>query len=202
MQSFSSSYRSDRPGGQSSAFGATQTVDERKRALNALIQQADTVPLTTLFKHYGLRIDHYTNKLICPFLKHKNGQESTPSFKYYPDNNTFWCFGCQTGRTPTDFVAQMEGLSRPKAAHRILELYASEADDSIATVELPNYSERLQLLMEFSNFIREQMQANLDDPSMITHLESITFVFDKMIQKHTLDNEALQILITKLKGKV
>lgn len=186
----------------SSPSGSSQADVERKQRLNALIQQADTVPLITLFRHYGIRFDSYTNKLICPFTKHKNGQESTPSFRFYPDNNSFWCFGCQTGRSSTDFVANMEGISRPQAARRILELYASEVSEDLVAIQQPNYSERLGILMDFANHIREQLQANKDDPTMVTYLEGITEVFDKMNQEYALSNSSLRVLADKLKSKV
>jgi hypothetical protein len=202
MYSLPNPIRSYRPSGISSSGGSSQTDLERKRELNALIQQANSVPLLTLFRHYGIRFDAYSNKLICPFTKHKNGRENSPSFKFYPETNTFWCFGCQTGRSSTDFVANMEGISRPKAASRILELYASEVSEDLVDVKQPNYSERLGILMDFSNHIREQLQANKDDLTMIAYLESIAEVFDKMNQKHPLDNSSLQSLADKLKSKI
>lgn len=168
-----------------------------------LIKRADTVSLITILKHYGYRIDAQNRKLICPFSKHKNGREGTPSFQYYPDTNTFWCFGCKTGRGPTDFIANKEGISTVKAAFKILEFYGSEASsDGIEIDQVANYSERLEILMEFSNFIRERIQLCQDNAAMLAQIEQITFSFDKMNEKHTLDNSALRRFMLELKTKV
>ena len=96
----------------------------------------------------------------------------------------------------------MEGISRPQAARRILELYASEVSEDLVAIQQPNYSERLGILMDFANHIREQLQANKDDPTMVTYLEGITEVFDKMNQEYALSNSSLRVLADKLKSKV
>src|ERR1700684_4389287 len=75
-----------------------------------LIKKANSVPLPTILKHYGHHIDAYNRYIICPFSFHKGGRENGGSFCYYPDTNTFWCFGCKTGTTPVSFVSNKENL--------------------------------------------------------------------------------------------
>src|ERR1700722_7817019 len=73
-----------------------------------LINKANSVPIGYLLKHYGVRIDPYSNKAICPFKAHKNGRENTASFKVYEETNTFKCFGCGRGGKLTHFVCEMD----------------------------------------------------------------------------------------------
>lgn len=179
------------------------TADD-KQYFKKLIKKADSVSLPLILKHYNILIGPSNRKIICPFgNKHKNGRDNSPSFYYYPDTNTFWCFGCKTGTGCTDFVANLENISQVKAAYKILESYSSDVavDDLESNIEI-NYSERLDIMMDFSNFIREFIQANLDDNYALTFIEKISFIFDKMNEKHTLDNNALKTLVVKLKLKV
>jgi hypothetical protein len=169
-----------------------------------LIRKANTVPLPLILKQYGYFIDAQNRKLICPFPKHKNGRENTPSFQYWPDTNTFFCFGCRAGSKTTDFVVNKEGITAVKAATKILELYGAEASsDDVGLNQTINYSERLEILMEFSNFIREALQNNLQNPKEFTYIENmIAFSFDKMNELHSVDNEALRRFMIELKSRI
>lgn len=50
----------------------------------------------------------------CPFHQEKNG-----SCTFFPDTNSFYCFGCGAGGDGVDFVAQLHGL-RPIEAARMI----------------------------------------------------------------------------------
>jgi hypothetical protein len=164
----------------------------------ALIKKANSVPLPIILKHYGYHIDPQNRYIVCPFPFHKGGRESSSSFCYYPDSNTFWCFGCKTGTTPVSFLSNKEGLSFLQAAIKILQCYGSERSIEVVN-ELPNYSERLSILMEFANFIRQSLCSN---PTALEQIELIAFAFDKMNERYSLTNEALQSLVMELKSKV
>lgn len=182
--------------------GNTGSLASNKQLYKNLIAKANSVSLSIILKHYGYRIDTQNRKIICPFHFHKNGKEGTPSFQYYPDTNTFWCFGCKVGTGATDFVASKEGISIFRAAHKIIESYASEI--SITDSEIDSslrYSERLEILMEFSNFIREHLQSKMYSFDDVSNVEKITFSFDKMIEYHTIDNDALRRLVFELKSR-
>src|ERR1017187_8157556 len=86
-----------------------------------LIEKANTVPITKVFKLYGVHIDEHNVKACCPFLFHKKGRENSPSFVYYAATNSFRCFGCNTGSPyahAVEFVAAFEGISKVDAAHK------------------------------------------------------------------------------------
>lgn len=45
--------------------------------------------------------------------------EKTPSMKYYPDQNKWWCFSCNQGGDAIDFVMKIEGLDFIGAVKRL-----------------------------------------------------------------------------------
>ena len=47
---------------------------------------------------------------LCPF----HG-EKTPSFNVYPDNGSFYCFGCHTGGDVITFIRKIENLDYMEA---------------------------------------------------------------------------------------
>ena len=44
----------------------------------------------------------------CPFPNH---DDLNPSFVFYPETNTCWCFGCSRGGSVIDLVAISQGCS-------------------------------------------------------------------------------------------
>jgi len=53
---------------------------------------------------YGLKIRG--NKARCPFHA-----DTDPSLKFYPNTNSFYCFGCQEGGDIITFIGLMEELN-------------------------------------------------------------------------------------------
>lgn len=200
MHLLPSETRSDGDGKTRSQIGSSQPIiEDSKQYYKRIIGQANTVPLPIIFAHYGYRLDN-KNKLHCPF--HGNGKENTPSFQYYPDTASFFCFGCKASSRSVDFVSRKEGCSVSRAAHLILEGFSSEI--SLDDIDLPitqNYSERLSIMIDFANFIRGRLELNKGNIEMVEHIERIAFSFDKMNERHTLDNNALLLLVEELKNK-
>lgn len=168
-----------------------------------LINRSNTVPLTRVFKHYGIRVDEYNRKITCPFKSHKDGRESSPSFYYYPDTNSFRCYGCGVGHQYAhgcEFMAAMEGISRVKAAYKILDLFSADVDnDGILTKH--DFSERLEIMMDFSNTVREFRQFHMDAESQ-KFIEDMCWVYDQHNLKRDNNNDALRRIIEQLKEKI
>lgn len=166
-----------------------------------LINRANTVPLKKIFKHYRLRLDENNKKIVCPFSFHKGGRESSGSFYFYPQTNTFWCFGCKTGVAGCDLVAGLENCGKVKAAIKILELFDSDADDD-NIFDKQNFSQKLEIMMEFSNLVRKFLHENIDNKSRV-FIEHICSVYDELNLKHKdLSNEALRHVVDQLKEKI
>lgn len=64
-------------------------------------------------RHYGLEVNR-SGFCPCPFH-----HERTASLKLYPAAKGFYCFGCHTGGSVIDFVAQLYGLDALGAVRRL-----------------------------------------------------------------------------------
>ena len=69
---------------------------------------------------------------LCPFHN-----ERTPSFHIYPENNSFFCFGCGAGGSAYNFVMRMERLDFVEAVKALsqrvgMQLPEDNYDDSLA----------------------------------------------------------------------
>lgn len=64
-------------------------------------------------RHYGFQPNH-AGFIPCPFH-----HEKTASLKLYPGEGGFYCFGCHTGGSVVDFVAQLYGLDALGAVRRL-----------------------------------------------------------------------------------
>ena len=166
-----------------------------------LIYLANSVSIIRLFKHYGVRLDEHHLKVTCPFKSHKGGRENTASFLYYPHTNSYFCFGCRVGNRTCDFVAEMDGCTRTKAAQKILTLFGTETD-SDNVLNRPDFSEKLEIMMDFSNTVREFRQT-------LTHTDAYAFIEDKCRIYDTLNarhknlgNDALRELVRQLKEEI
>jgi hypothetical protein len=165
-----------------------------------LIQRANSVPLVSVFRYYGLRLDASNRKITCPFPSHQGGRERTASFLYYPQTNTFWCFGCKIGVAACDFVAMMDNTTKLNAAYKILELFNADALDG-EEIDRQNFSERLEIMLDFSTVIRTFRQINMDQDSF-NFIERMCETYDAINLKHKLNNEALRSVVQQLKDKI
>lgn len=174
--------RSDYQGETSWEIGGSTGPSENVK----LIYEANSVPLIDIFEYYGIPLDKYNKKTVCPLPNHN---EKSASFYYYDDTNSFWCFGCHAGVKPIDFVVEMEGVSRIQAAKKILKSFSG------GSIELTDHYKPFIKIIEFSNKIREFRMTNLKSEA---YIENICSAFDKINIKHDLNNAGIEHLITKL----
>lgn len=164
--------------------------------LNSAIEKANTVPLSKIFQYYGLNLNEHNRRTTCPLSKHQGGRERTPSFSYYPDTNTYYCFGCKSGSLPTDFVCQMDGISRKKASLKIIEIFHADVDDFVI-YNRESFDERLEIMMKFSNLVRDFKKSNLSEES-IKFINNVCQAYDTVNSKHQLSNDALREVVENL----
>lgn len=183
---------------QDGDFASSSTRDELKK----IIGKADSIPLASIFKHLKIPLNHLQTKTTCPFKNHKNGQETTASFNYYPNTNSFYCFGCKMGGEyahGTQFLATLEGITKSEAAKKILSLFEGEVDVDLIVYNLQNFSERLNTLTLFSNSVREFRLNNFNYPKALDFIENyICLSFDNLNIKYKLDNQALKRTVEEL----
>jgi hypothetical protein len=171
-----------------------------KTEYQEIISKAESFPLDKVFKLYNVSVNTYNRKTICPFPFHKGGRESSASFYFYPETNTFWCFGCKTGRTCVDFVSRIDKTSKLQAAVKIIQNFNSETDLNLSIQECQDsFQEKTDLLFNFSKRMRDIIS---EGTLPLSKVEEIYSIFDKMNDKYELNNEALQSLISKLELKL
>ena len=205
MRELSDSNGSDGYGEAPGETGNTPTSSTGKVFYQDLIYQANTVPIITVFKHYGLRINEYNNRTTCPFKSHQGGRERTPSFNYYPDTNSYYCFGCKCGGSVCNFVSEMDSVNKDKAAIKVLSLFKNSVGEE-EYFSVTDLSERLDIMMDFSNTVREFRFLNFDEKDHL-FIEGVCAIYDDLYAKHhsknkTLDNKALRRIVGLFKEKI
>ena len=201
MQALPDTSRSDCDSDDSIAPEYSKPIASGKQFFQNLKRRANSTPLTEIFKLYSIKISGNGKYLTCPFRSHKGGKERTPSFAYYPDTNSFYCHGCMVGGPPTSFVEKIDNISISDAVYKIIDIFDSELESEVYASHQFDFAKKLELLMDFSDTVRDFISSN-SDPAATVYIEKITSVFDKLYSKHTLDNTALESLISKLKNQI
>jgi DNA primase len=159
------------------------------------IDKANTANLLDILYAYNINIDRYNRKACCPF--HKNGQERSASFFYYPDTNTYYCFGCKLSGSAVDFVATIENINNYSAAQLINNNY------TINHFNVPERGENnSKIYLEFSHLVREFIVKNVNNDKALKYAEHVCEAFDKVRFKYVIDPNGLRALISKLKNKL
>ena len=156
---------------------------EKNKALN--------FPLSKIFKIYNLNINKNNTKVACPFKTHKFGHEKTPSFIFYHESNTYWCFGCKQGNTTIDFVKNIEGINYYQAVEKISKFDNFSKVQVESKPDLP-YEEYFNKQLEFADLLRSKLHSNKDKAFEI--MKS----FDEIKNDYNLDNGGIIRLIDKL----
>jgi DNA primase len=79
--------------------------------------EAKTIPILELARYLGIRFDNH-GKAQCPFPDH---EDSTPSFQFYEETNSFHCFGCNRGGSPIQLIAHIRIIDNYNAALWLIE---------------------------------------------------------------------------------
>lgn len=161
-----------------------------------ILEKANTVPFKKVFRLYGIRIDEVNRKITCPFKSHKGGRESTASFYFYPETNSYCCYGCRQGSSPVDFVANMDRISTGKAAQKILDNFSSDVDEDLI-LGGDSFSEKIKIMMRYSDAVRD-FRLVFSDEKSYDFIEDNCKTFDKINKKFDLSNEALDVVVSKL----
>lgn len=138
----------------------------------------------------------------CPFPDHR---DSDPSFNYNKEEDRFYCFGCKRGGKSVHFMANMENISVSTAAERLLEGIGS-IEEVYIDVEDTKESRIDELLLEFSESIRDFIRQHSASKKAISFAETITWALDIYLQKHlprsTIDESNLSERLRFLRNKL
>jgi len=196
MRAISSSARPDSSSSSSDDYGDIADAFTGQDYYQELINRANTIPLIKVLKYYGIRLDPYNRKTTCPFKSHKGGRESTPSFYFYHDTNSFYCFGCKAKSRPCDFVAGMDNCTKVQAAHKLIQLFEIDVDED-NLFDRMDFAERLKIMLDFSTAVRE-FYRTYDAEEARVYVEVACQKYDALNLKHKLDNEALRRTVEQL----
>jgi CHC2 zinc finger len=204
MCALSNIARSDSYGETSSDTGDTSEAYGGKDHYEELNDLANTIPLIKVFKHYNIYCNEANHKIRCPFKSHSDGHERTASFYYYHKTNSFKCFGCNKGAPfahATHFVSAMDGITLPNARAKVLSLFKDSVGevDSDSYLSTGDFDERLNIMMDLSNVVREFYQTHRTEDAL-KYFELICAAYDNQNAKREPDNEALRRLVQWAKG--
>lgn len=166
-----------------------------------LISKANTVPLVHIFKKYNILLSDQDRKARCPFPSHNGGRETSASMFYYPDSNSFFCFGCRKGGKSAhavEFLSFYKGISKLDAANLIVHNWSNEVTNAVVDDYIP---ELLSSHLEFSALIKN-FRSKFYDVKSEQFINHISSVYDKMCVKHSLSKKALIKLCESLKEKI
>ena len=98
-------------------------------------------------------------KGLCPFHN-----EKTPSFTVYPNDNSFYCFGCGVGGNVITFIRQIEHLDYPDA----IEFLAKRAGITVVKDDDAVFNQRtgirkdrlLKMNVEAARFFHSMLYSN------------------------------------------
>ena len=90
--------------------GRFPKTSEWHKAYEYATEQAEIVPIMQRF----MEIQNPRRSIRCPFH-----EDRSPSLKIYERTNSFYCFGCQIGGSPIDFVMKMQACDFKEAVHSI-----------------------------------------------------------------------------------
>jgi len=83
--------------------------------MSSIIDRAKQVSISSFLNRIG--VDVSTHGLTCCPIH----REKTPSFKVYPETNSFYCFGCEAGGDVINLVQLLYNCSPVEASELILE---------------------------------------------------------------------------------
>ena len=205
MQQLPNKTRFDGYGSTPGEAGDFATPAEQKAYFEGVIAKANTVPLYKVMVYYNVHINcAHRCTIICPFKHHKGGRERTGSFTFYPETNSFHCHGCKTGGNfahAVEFVAAMDNTTKAKAAHKIQKIFSEDTFDDVEVIKIEDFSERLEIMLSFSNIVRDFRQSFFDDVA-INFIEQACKKYDELNLKHKLSNFALKTVTDNLAEQI
>ncbi len=131
----------------------------------SIIKQS--VTLSQACQTYGIPINRQGFSR-CPF----HSGDNTPSFKIYPNNRGFYCFGCGMGGDVITFLMKLFGLNFIDAVKKL------NADFNLGLDEKPSYAEyrKVQKLQY------EREQAKKQKAELLAELKRLSAIHRKAHQ--------------------
>ena len=129
--------------------------DDFLQELKSRSDIADVVSSYVNLRHSGRTLSG-----LCPFHS-----EKTPSFHVYPENGSFYCFGCGAGGDVITFIRRIENLDYMEAVRHLaqragISVPESDADQGLARVR----GRILEINRETARFYHTQLMSAQGTP--------------------------------------
>jgi len=149
-------------------------------------KKAARARLRDVMQHYG-HFPENKQQILCPLPSH---HEKTASFVLYEETNSFHCYGCKKNGGPIQFVMEMEECSDEEAVKKILSLNVGK------TEKVKEREYVLDLLLDFSNYIRPRIQAF----GFTREIEEFMKAMDYVMENNAMTRKNLQEFIRRFKS--
>jgi len=90
------------------------------------------INILDLANHFNILVGH-NNTAICPFHEDTNA-----SLKFYPNTNSFHCFGCAANGTIIDLAMRMQNYSLSEALSYLVEQYHINKSNTSQIAKIPS----------------------------------------------------------------
>jgi hypothetical protein len=112
---------------------------------------------------------------LCPFHN-----ERRPSFKVYPDTNSFYCYGCGASGSIIDFVARYHGV-KPLEAAKIIDcnFRLGLADGRVPEEQRREYAEKKAARDNNKRLVNDYMEW---ESKYYLYLCDSLYLYDKLLE--------------------
>lgn len=151
-----------------------------------------TIDMKEIIRKYNLEPNHM-GYIRCPFHK-----EKTASLKIYDNNQGWWCYGCNRGGNPVNFVALMENTPYKEAIKNYSrELTPQEKQIYQKYKEKENQFKEWekQAFIIFSNTFRRLNSLDILHPLRIRYLDKYEYLCNFFISAS--NNDKLEFYKTQ-----
>lgn len=125
--------------------------------MNNLYKKIDNINVADVIGHYVPNVS-VTKNMSCPFHEDK-----TPSFKIYTNTNSYFCFSCQKGGGPLEFVEDFTGLDKKGAIQELEAITNVQLVYRETNPELEKYLKVMNILLSISTIgIRTVEQSKIE----------------------------------------
>ncbi|HLO46945.1 MAG TPA: AAA family ATPase [Kamptonema sp.] len=133
-----------------------------ERQISEILEQ-DILPILDAESFYGERVKlkKVGNNLVglCPLHTDKS-----PSFTVYPESKSFYCFGCQSGGSPVEFLHQIGGRTGSPSGKDFVEVVRQLGDR--VGVRIPDLADDRAQLPDYQKQLNHKLQPSSTQLSM------------------------------------
>lgn len=161
--------------------------------INSNFSIAKNISISEIINYYDMGTGH---KIKCKFPHHKGGNERTASLYIYEESNSFYCFGCNVGGSPIDFVSNMESLSVDDSVDYIISNLNTELSNIKESKNKSYDIKTFVLLSSLSNRIKKLNHIYIDH-AYYGQLQEITRSLDEILNKNHLSDDAIKFVASR-----